>query len=175
MAYVGPGTWAANDLITAAKLNQDVRDNVSFLATPPSCRVFNSANISHATSGATQFLTFNSERWDSQTLHSTSSLTGRITMPVAGKYLVGGNISFASNTTGVRTLNIRVNGTTTIANYACLPITGGVETPMFIETLYSFSASDYVELGCLQSSGGALNVLASGNYSPEFWALWVSL
>lgn len=31
MAYVTPNTWVTNDLITAAKLNQDLRDNVEFL------------------------------------------------------------------------------------------------------------------------------------------------
>lgn len=33
MAYVNPKTWVTNDLISAAQLNQDLRDNILFLYT----------------------------------------------------------------------------------------------------------------------------------------------
>ena len=31
MAWMAPNTWAVNDIVTAAKLNQDLRDNVNFV------------------------------------------------------------------------------------------------------------------------------------------------
>lgn len=175
MAYTTQRTWTTGDDITAARLNTYLRDDVGFLATPPSCRVYNNANISHSSSGSNQYLTFNTERFDTDTMHSTSVNTGRITFTTAGKYLVGGNITFAANSTGQRGVHVRLNGTTVIANYGCETVAGGLETPLFVVGYYAFSASDYIELGCLQNSGGALNVLASGNYSPEFWAVWQSL
>lgn len=174
MAYVTPKTWATNDLATAAQLNQDLRDNVKFLATPPSCRVFNSATISHATSGSFQYLTFNSERFDTDTMHSTSVSTGRITFTTAGKYLVGGQVKFSVNATGMRGLQIRLNGATEIAN-VLLDTGTALDTHLTIATYYQFAAADYVELGAFQSSGGALNMLLGSNYSPEFWAVWQSL
>lgn len=36
-------------------------------------------------------------------------------------------------------------------------------------TDYRLTAGDYVEVIVFQSSGGALNVEAATNYSPEFW------
>ena len=39
---------------------------------------------------------------------------------------------------------------------------------MSISTEYSLAVNDYVELVVYQSSGGALDVNAAANYSPEF-------
>lgn len=175
MAYSTPRTWTTGDDITAARLNQDLRDNPAFLATPPSCRVFNSANISHATSGSDQYLTFNSERFDTDTMHSTVSNTGRITFTTAGKYLFGGNVEFAANATGQRSLKVRLNGATVIASGPHHDAAASGVTQCLVAGYYSFSASDYIELGGFQSSGGALNMTASSNYSPEYWAVWQSL
>lgn len=175
MAYVTPRTWSTGDDVTAARANQDLRDNVAFLATSPSCRVFNSANISHTTTATDQFLTFNSERFDTDTMHSTASLTGRIVFTTAGKYLVGGDIEFAANATGQRGIGIRLNATTYIAAGPLVNAAAAGTTRLTIVTYYQFAAADYVELAAYQSSGGVLNVVASGNYTPEFWASWQSL
>lgn len=174
MAYVTPITWSTGTDITAARLNQNVRDNVAFLATPPSCRVYNSSNISHSSSGSYQYLTFNNERYDTDTMHSTSVNTGRITFTTAGKYHVGATIEFASNATGVRGLVIRLNGTTLIASVT-VSASSATQTNLTAGCDYQFSAADYVEVGAYQSSGGSLNVSAVGNTSPEFWAHWFSL
>jgi len=40
MAYVTPRTWAASDLVTAAQLNQDVRDNVGYVYGRAQCFVW---------------------------------------------------------------------------------------------------------------------------------------
>lgn len=152
-----------------------VRDDLQFLANPPKCRVYNSANISIATSGTPQALTFNSERFDTDSMHSTVSNTGRITFTTAGTYEIGAHVVFDPNSTGYRDLTIRLNGTTTIAYDRDTPIGGGVSTVMFLVSLWAFSAGDYIEVVVTQTSGGALNVANSANISPEFWSLWVSL
>lgn len=131
-------------------------------------RVYNSAALTLTTAVSTA-LTFDTERYDVGGLHSTSANTSRITIALAGVYEVGGSASFDTNTTGLRGLSIRLNGTTTIALARDAPITGD-ETVMILSAAYRFVAGDYVELIARQTSGGNLNITVNANYSPEFWA-----
>jgi hypothetical protein len=133
-------------------------------------RVYNTASISLA-NGAGTALTFDTERFDVGGFHSTSVNTGRLTIPVAGTYLVGANVQYAANATGVRQGYIRLNGTTVLVANLVPAVTGGVVTEQVLVTMYNFAANDYVELVAFQNSGGALNLVAVGNYSPEFWIM----
>ena len=137
------------------------------------CRVYNNANISITASGTPQALTFNSERYDVYTMHSTSVNTSRLTAPRSGVYSIFGHIEYASNTTGVRFATIQLDGTTDIAVASALALTGGYATHCSVATQYYLNANQYVELVALQTSGGALNVLATGNRSPEFGMVYV--
>lgn len=136
----------------------------------PQTRVYNSANISHTTSGTRQFLTFDSERFDNGSLHSTSANTGRLTFPITGLYMVGAHIVFASNSTGIREVSIRLNGATFIVLDNRMAVNGD-DTEIALATIYQFAAGDYVEVGANQTSGGALNIRAVSNFGPEFYAV----
>ena len=70
-------------------------------------RVYNNANISIPDSTVTA-LTFNSERWDTDSIHSTVSNTSRLTAQTASKYDIKGNIKWASNSTGTRLIIINL-------------------------------------------------------------------
>jgi hypothetical protein len=133
----------------------------------PQARVYNDANLSINNTTFTA-LTFNSERFDNGSLHSTSANTGRLTAPITGLYMVGAHAVFASNATGFRVIQLRVNGTTVI-EYENKGAVNGDVTGVGARTLYQMAATDYVEVVVYQSSGGALNVSATANYSPEFW------
>lgn len=135
-----------------------------------SAHAYNSANISHTTSGTWESVTHDSERFDTDNLHSVSSNTSRITIRKAGKYAIGGLIEFAANATGLRGARIRLNGATVLAQVVSANLGAGDPTPIAVQTVYSLAAGDYVELQGYQASGGALNMLASANYSPTFWA-----
>jgi hypothetical protein len=139
----------------------------------PAARVYNDAAIDPATSTWVT-LTFNQERFDTDTVHSTASNTSRLTIPANGNglYLIGGNVSFDNGGgAGESQMGIRIllNGATVIAQYYAGD-DNDVDTDRSITTLYSLSATDYVELQVYTT--GNVNVLASGNYSPEFWAIW---
>lgn len=152
-----------------------MRDNIKWLGTDkPHCRVRNSANISHTTSGSYQALTFNSERVDVGAMHDTSSNTSRLTVPTGGGgfYEIGGCIEFESSATGRRGVQIRLNGATVIGRIEVSAFAN--DQAVSVSTSYQLSAGDYVELMGLQSSGGALNMLATSAYSPEFYAHWIS-
>lgn len=127
---------------------------------------YNSANIS-IPNGVETVLTLNSERWDNATIHSTSANTSRMTAPVDGVYLITANIEFDANATGERYVAIRLNGGTYLAAPTIDAAGGGLNTGFAFTRQYALSAGDYIEIWAFQNSGGALNVVASGNRSPE--------
>jgi hypothetical protein len=166
----------ATGTVAPASWGDDVRNGIMYLGQDkPHCRVYNDANISINTATNTM-LTFNQERFDVGGLHSTASNTSRITIPTgeAGKYLIGCNVRWASNATGVRSLGVVLNGTTTIA-FSLVDIDSAINHAQSLVTMYSLAATDYVEVQVSQTSGGPLNVETLGNFSPEFWAMWMAV
>lgn len=133
----------------------------------PAARAFNSGNISCG-DGVFTSLTFDSETFDTDTIHSTSVNTGRLTATTAGVYVITGHATFDANATGRRALEIRLDGTTSLAlQTAASP--GAVNHELSVTTIYAFTAGQYVELRAFQNSGGSLNVLAT----PFFGMAWV--
>lgn len=176
MAYTTPVTATAAELITVQKFNEQIMDNISFLANPPACRVYNSANVSIPNNSATS-LTFNSERYDTDSMHSTSSATSRITFNTAGIYVVSGTIQLAADSdyTLVQ-LGIQADSITNLALIRDMATVNDSRI-LTVTTTYKFAVNSFVELQVRQvnTSGAANNVLAVGNYSPEFSACWIGL
>jgi len=135
--------------------------------TVPSARVYGSANQSIADS-STVALAFNSERYDTDSMHDTATNNTRLTCNTTGTYSITGSVQFAANATGRRLIQVRINGATVIATAGFNTVSGSFNTDIVVTTDYQLSATDYVELVAFQNSGGALNVLATSNYSPEF-------
>lgn len=140
-------------------------------AAQPACRVYNSTNISIPGVNIT-VLTFDSERYDTGGLHSTSSNTSRLTCVVPGKYRIFGHCEYTQNGTGIRGLHIYVNGSLSIAETYVSAISTAHQG-MTATTEYALAAGDYVELVAYQSSGGNLDVRAVGNHTPEFGMSWI--
>ena len=153
---------------TAGQALLGVGTTLSFgFPSPPSARAYHNAaqSIANATNVA---LAFNSERFDTDTIHDTATNNSRLTCKTAGKYLVNANVSFAANATGFRQLTIVLNGVTEIAAL-WLPNQGaGLATTVVVSTLYDLAVNDYIQAFAYQTSGGALDVSVVGNYSPEF-------
>src|SRR5579885_3406422 len=162
--WTTPKTWNSGDVLTATDLDTYVRDNTSWLGTDkPNCRVFNSAAISIPNNTFT-VLTFDSERWDNQNMHSTVSSN------MAGKYLITAHAAWGTALTNAQlgAIELRVNGSTIIAEDSSVS-----RNQMSISTVWSFNAADYVEVLVLQNKGGAINISATGSFSPEFTAMWL--
>jgi len=132
----------------------------------PRARVYNDANISIPDSAVTS-LTFNQERYDSDGLHSTVSNTSRLTIPRNGLYIICAHGEFSSNATGRRFVSIVIDGSTTIAVNQS-NATSGSATRLSVTTMYYLTASQYVTMAVYQNSTGALNMLSTSNFSPEF-------
>lgn len=138
----------------------------------PHVRVYNSAAITHAASGAFQALTFDSERWDLGTAteqHSTTAATGRLTCRAKGVYMIGGTVQWDADATNIRILGVLLNGTTEIARDRRTAIANLEQT---IAIQYRLAEGDYVELQAYQNSGGNRTISAGLVYSPEFYMCW---
>lgn len=141
----------------------------------PAARAYNSANLA-LSAGVWTTLTLNSERFDTDGMHSTSSNTGRLTVPAggAGLYLLGACVQFDTSALGsgaVCAVRLLQDGTTVIAQDSRTALFGeALDTAVIVSVLHSLNVASYVEVQaqCTQ----ALNVLVTGNYSPEFWAMW---
>lgn len=176
MPFVTPPNFVAGQVLTEAQLDT-LSDDLNALANGSRCRIYNSAAISIPNDTFTM-LTFNSERYDINAMHSTATNTGRMTVPTGwgGLYTVGCTLQFAANATGFRGLRLVVNGTTVIAEDLRNAITAvGVGTQMGLSGEYPLVAGDWLEVHVIQTSGAALNVAVAGNKSPEAWCRWSGL
>jgi hypothetical protein len=97
-------------------------------------------------------VTFATENFDTDTYHSTSSNTSRMTIPAGkgGYYQVNGSIRWNNNTSGERDLYIYKNG----VQYARSIIEANAQYPThYITAIISVVATDYLELFVWQNSG----------------------
>ena len=133
------------------------------------CRVFHSADQSIANSTVV-YLAFDSERYDTDTMHDTAVNNSRITFTTAGKYHVFANIRFASNAVGRRQVLLELNRSGVYVAAEYLDASVNTITVIGVGGVYNFAANDYIEVAVVQGSGGALNVDVGANYSPEFGA-----
>ena len=143
---------------TGASTAAAARSNLGAMAdAQDSVWAYNSANISIANNTET-VLTFDSELFDTNGIHSTSSNTSRLTCQTAGTYLIFGMMRFPANATGLRQAVIRLNGGTPAIGETTLPTAGaGAQTSVPIITIKALTVGDYVTLSVYQNSGGALN------------------
>lgn len=133
-------------------------------------RVYNNASFTHNNSGNWVTITFNSERYDTDAYHSTTSATGRLTIPADGYYMVGGHAVFTNSLLGDRRgIRIVTQAGTDIAHWVnWFPLADFVGY-MDIATLAQRSKGDWMELQTYQNTGGNLDIISATAYTPEFW------
>jgi hypothetical protein len=83
--------------------------------------------------------------------------------------LLGGEIEFDSNATGVRFIYIRHSSGLFIASNWAQAISGSAHR-ISVATMYRLEVNEYVELVGAQSSGITLNMNTQSNDANEFWA-----
>ena len=114
-------------------------------------------------------LTFNTEDYDTDGIHSTSSNTSRFTVPSgkAGYWQVSFFFNFDGNATGIRSIYVYKNG-----NFNALISTNPASTSQASNNAtmtYSLIVGDYIELYAFQNSGGNLNINTPDQYgNAEF-------
>lgn len=159
MAYAALSTIqtiATGQVFTAATLQQ-ANDNDEFLIDPPACSVYGSAAQTLTTDTLTA-MNANSELYDNNSMHSTSTNTSRITCQTAGRYWVSGSVIFATNGTSERSIEFRKNGTTQYLGLKVNANTAGSQNTVLsaVRTVV-LAAGDYIEVMARQRSGGNLD------------------
>ena len=119
------------------------------------CRVYQNADYSVADATVWVIHPFNSEQYDTDTMHDNITNNSRITFTTAGIYLAIFQVKWAANVTGRRIMGMRMNGATLIA-FDERPIPGNNTFNMTLPTLVEASATDYIEAILYQNSGAAL-------------------
>lgn len=129
-------------------------------------RVYHNIDFSVATATSVA-IPFNSERYDTDTIHDTIVNNSRLTCKTPGKYVIAFNGYFVPNAVGYRRFWIRHNDTTNIA-FARAGLCSVNTFECVLATIYDLALNDFVEVYCRQTSGGNLVITSSGNNSPEF-------
>lgn len=178
MGYTTPTTRASGYIVTAAAWNTDLVENIKFLANPPACRVTH--NTTQSLNDAVETtVSFNTERFDTNSMHDTVTNNSRITINTAGIYVVGFHGQFAAANDYVNGYGIlRLNGTTYISLAGSdQSVVGISDFQVCTTTLYKFAVNDYIEVRALQNNtaSAARNLQQGTAFSPEFWAVWVGL
>lgn len=145
----------------------------------PTARVYNDADINPAPSNWVA-LTFNSERWDTDGMHSTVSNTSRLTVPAGGGgiYSIGGHVEMGDEDSGagsyVAGLEIELNTTEVLASVRGDingPAAGRGNTRLEISTLWPLVAGDWIELKVYTSRN--IDVVYNVDRKmPDFWCIW---
>ena len=130
-------------------------------------RVYNNGNLTHASTDDWQTLTFDSETYDDDGIHSVASNTSRLTCQTAGLYRISGQITFVANATGHRYGAIRLDGTIYLDIDRRVAL-NGVVTVVKVSTSCKLAVGQYVELQGWQNSGGNLAMSFVSAYSPYF-------
>lgn len=127
------------------------------------CYVYMNSSQVIAT-GTNTTLNWGSESFDTDSYHSTSVNTNRLTVPSAGKYLITGIITWTSSSAGTYRNVYLVNqaGTYLYINNSRPAATYNF-TSTFATTVNA-AAGDYFYLNCEQDSGGNLSIQSQGGY-----------
>jgi len=154
LAVGANGTVLTADSAEATGLKWATPTSTAFVG----CSLTNGSEITVA-NNTDQALTFDTENYDTDSMHSTSTNLSRITIPTGkgGYYEFRWGGVWGSNTSGNRRLRLRKNGTTDYQSSAMTTKGDGL-TAISASTVVSASAGDYFELMAFQDSGGNLAI-----------------
>lgn len=171
MPWTTPRTWTTGELVTKAIMDTHIRDNQLFLYTPPMAHVFNSAGISIPNNSVTA-LSFDSERYDTDGIHSPTTYPTRLTCNTAGVYLLTANIRWALNANGHRGIFFQLGSGVSFAGNTIVPVP---TIPIYqsLAGVYRLAVGDYVEVVVIQTSGAALGVEFTADLSIEATMQWI--
>lgn len=174
-AVPAPRTWVAGEIVTAAYMNNTIRDVENFLLAPPVCFVLHTTGQSIATGSSFTSITFDSEVVDNSGMHSTVSNTSRLTAVYPGYYDTGGGVAFAGAATGRRMNNWRVNGSDMAGSAAGQPATTLTVANAARSIQVYLNVGDYLEEGAQQDSGGPVSLfVGTAGWQPSAKAVWTS-
>lgn len=165
-----PPLTPAPSPVTSAWLNANVRDAARFLTYPPVLKAHTtSGSVANSSLALPQAVSPGTVDVDTYGGYSA----GVYTAPVAGRYLLAGQVNYASSSTAATyACGVRVNGTTVYwgaaARFAGTSLAGGAG----ITKRLRLAAGDTVQLVVAQNSGATLALNASASNQTRLIAVW---
>jgi len=156
----------ADGAITSAKIAADAV-GAAEIGQLPSARVYHNAD--QTTSDETEtFLNFNSERWDTDSIHDTSTNNEQLTCPsgAAGKYQVTAHITLdypSSGTAFARVDLVKNTGDIIATQTATRLSTIDENLQITLSSLVDLAVNDYVRVRVYQAGFGSVDVLAGSS------------
>ena len=95
MAWSAPRTWVATNVLTAAQLNTDVRDNMLWLGTRKGFKIRRVANQAITTATLTA-VSFDTEDSDTDAFGAVTATTYTIPTGLDGLYAITANVIFGA-------------------------------------------------------------------------------
>ena len=127
------------------------------------CAIFNSGNLTINNETATIVLC-DSEQYDTDGFHSTSTNTGRMTIPAgkAGKYQLTAQVKWTGDLTSFNWLQVNLNGTAIDSNgvdSGIFALLKGATSDFFAGSItLDLAVADYVEVLAYQSTGSSKTI-----------------
>lgn len=120
-------------------------------------------------------LTLDTEVYDSDGGHSTTTNTSRYTVQVAGTYYISGSCGYPGTAGGNRSTRIAVNGSPAQGSQVADAPTTTANSWYGIATCFAvLNVGDYVEVQTWQNSGGGISTNGGVATGPTLNVLWVS-
>jgi hypothetical protein len=115
--------------------------------------LFQSASTTSIANNTYTALLFDSENFDSDGYHSTSTNTSRITIPAgkAGKYAINATFFFQEDANGSRNIRVYKNGTAFMNSQ--MPGVAVSQIALALNLVMDLAVSDYIEIYLQQNSG----------------------
>jgi len=134
------------------------------------CKAYKSASATLSNATATT-VTWNSEYFDTDAIHDTSTNASRFTVPAgkAGKWQLSITLAYDSNSTGYRMIRVLKNGA--FFNVNVFAPANGDETHSSHTDIFNLSVGDYMETQAYQNSGGNLALQAGDQSTFSFFYL----
>ncbi|MEV3980809.1 hypothetical protein [Nonomuraea sp. NPDC049758] len=165
-----PRTWTVGELLTASKMNADVRNGLNFLLSGKPLAILTRSSIQNFNHNTPAPVTWNSEVIDRDGGHDNVTNPTRYTAQTAGWYNVTAMLNWVNFAGGSRYLGLNRSGAAVYteargASPASYPSVNLLAVPIFL------SLGDYVTAEGMQDSGSTINI------QPGFSQLtleWVS-
>lgn len=156
MSWNAPVDRVPGELITAAIWNRD-QDNFRFLREEYNLGMHRNSNQAIG-SGADDNIDWDVEEYDNSFAHDVSTNPDEWTYPVAGLYLITGQISWAADSTGRRQVKLNTGAAVLVRelSFAAPPSTGTFIQP--VACMEKVSAATVREVAVFQDTGGDLNL-----------------
>jgi hypothetical protein len=157
MAFTTPGTAVAGAVLTSDFWNTNVRDNVSFLRTPPACRVERTTNLT-GYAGGTSAIGWSSAAYETGGV--TWNGTNRIIVSEAGIYLVTfkGRLECTATLTAAAP-QVRINGNVAMNNLH--PSESSTVSNFTLSACLTLAANDEIEARVAPVGGSAYIIIGT--------------